>query len=121
MAVGESDLMELGITIREVLSVTRSLRTGASGLSILAYLPEPMQRRVLAEPDPMGPDRGSTATTTNSSGHSRTFATRETPSGSRSACRDGTTTAARLSRLRPAGGVRSHSIEVPVDRCFLSE
>jgi len=52
MAVGESDLVELGMTPREVLSVTRSLRTGASGRSILAYLPEAIQERVLAEPVP---------------------------------------------------------------------
>jgi DNA-binding IclR family transcriptional regulator len=52
MAVGDSDLAELGMTTREVLSVTRSLRTGASGRSILAYLPEPIQQRVLAEPVP---------------------------------------------------------------------
>jgi DNA-binding IclR family transcriptional regulator len=52
MAVGDSDLVELGMTPRDVLSVTRSLRTGASGRSILAYLPEPIQRRVLAEPVP---------------------------------------------------------------------
>ena len=48
----------LGMTTREVLSVTRSLRTGASGRSILAYLPEPIQRRVLAEPVPDGAGPG---------------------------------------------------------------
>jgi DNA-binding IclR family transcriptional regulator len=52
MAVGDSDLVELGMTPRDVLSVTRSLRTGASGRTILAYLPEPIQHRVLAEPVP---------------------------------------------------------------------
>ncbi|WP_255308047.1 IclR family transcriptional regulator [Streptomyces marincola] len=52
MAVGDSDLLELGMTPREVLCVTRSLRTGASGRTILAYLPEPIQRRVLDEPVP---------------------------------------------------------------------
>ncbi len=52
MAVGNSDLVELGMTPREVLSITRSLRTGASGRSILAYLPESIQQRVLAEPVP---------------------------------------------------------------------
>ncbi|UCM89730.1 hypothetical protein [Streptomyces marincola] len=31
MAVGDSDLLELGMTPREVLRVTRSLHTGASG------------------------------------------------------------------------------------------
>ena len=57
MAVGDSDLAELGMTTREVLSVTRSLRTGASGRSILAFLPESIQQRVLAEsvPDGAGP------------------------------------------------------------------
>lgn len=54
MAVGDSDLHELGMSPREVLSVTRSLRTGASGRSILAYLPDSLQRRVLTEPVPDG-------------------------------------------------------------------
>ncbi|MFK0289689.1 IclR family transcriptional regulator C-terminal domain-containing protein [Streptomyces sp. NPDC090442] len=52
MAVGDSDLAELGMTPRDVLSVTRSLRTGASGRTILAYLPDVLQQRVLAEPVP---------------------------------------------------------------------
>lgn len=52
MAVGDSDLAELGMTPRDVLSVTRSLRTGASGRTILAYLPEVLQQRVMAEPVP---------------------------------------------------------------------
>ncbi|TSB31867.1 IclR family transcriptional regulator domain-containing protein [Streptomyces benahoarensis] len=52
MAVGDSDLAELGMTPRDVLSVTRSLRTGASGRTILAYLPQKVQQRVLAEPVP---------------------------------------------------------------------
>ncbi|GAA3862265.1 IclR family transcriptional regulator [Streptomyces sedi] len=52
MAVGESDLVELGMTPREVLSITRSLRTGASGRTILAFLPDTIQRRVLTEPVP---------------------------------------------------------------------
>ncbi|WP_107095138.1 IclR family transcriptional regulator domain-containing protein [Streptomyces chattanoogensis] len=52
MAVGDSDLAELGMTPRDVLSVTRSLRTGASGRTILAYLPQVLQQRVLAEPVP---------------------------------------------------------------------
>ncbi len=52
MAVGDSDLRELGMTPREVLSVTRSLRTGASGRTILAYLPASIQQRVLDEPVP---------------------------------------------------------------------
>ncbi|MFH9404725.1 IclR family transcriptional regulator [Streptomyces sp. NPDC017638] len=50
MAVGDSDLSELGMTPREVLAVTRSLRVGASGRAILAYLPSPIQERVAAEP-----------------------------------------------------------------------
>ncbi len=52
MAVGESDLVELGMTARDILSITRSLRTGASGRTILAYLPEAIQDVVLAEPIP---------------------------------------------------------------------
>ncbi|MFJ2819081.1 IclR family transcriptional regulator C-terminal domain-containing protein [Streptomyces sp. NPDC087294] len=52
MAVGDSDLVELGMTPRDVLSITRSLRTGASGRAILAYLPEVIQTHVLAEPVP---------------------------------------------------------------------
>ncbi|MDF3301418.1 IclR family transcriptional regulator domain-containing protein [Streptomyces tropicalis] len=52
MAVGDSDLVELGMTPRDVLSVTRSLRTGASGRTILAYLPEEIQKRVAADPVP---------------------------------------------------------------------
>ncbi|MBK3525421.1 IclR family transcriptional regulator [Streptomyces sp. MBT70] len=50
MAVGDSDLSELGMTPREVLTVTRSLRVGASGRAILAYLPRPIQERIAAEP-----------------------------------------------------------------------
>ena len=60
MAVGESDLVERGMTPGEVLSVTRSLRTGASGRTILAYLPEPIQQRVLAEPVPSEAGPGAT-------------------------------------------------------------
>ncbi|WP_372407470.1 IclR family transcriptional regulator [Streptomyces luteireticuli] len=58
MAVGSSDLVELGMTPRDVLSVTRSLRTGASGRTILAYLPDNIQQLVLAEdvPDEAGPN-----------------------------------------------------------------
>lgn len=48
------------MTPREVLSVTRSLRTGASGRTILAYLPEPIQQRVLAEPVPSEAGPGAT-------------------------------------------------------------
>ncbi|MDT0319292.1 IclR family transcriptional regulator domain-containing protein [Streptomyces millisiae] len=58
MAVGDSDLSEYGLTPREVLCVTRSLRTGASGRTILAYLPEAIQQRVLAEPVPEGAGPG---------------------------------------------------------------
>ncbi|WP_230992383.1 IclR family transcriptional regulator C-terminal domain-containing protein [Streptomyces endocoffeicus] len=50
MAVGDSDLVEVGMTPRDVVTVSRSLRTGASGHVILAYLPTAIQRRVLAEP-----------------------------------------------------------------------
>lgn len=53
MAVGDSDLNELGMTPRDVLSVTRSLRAGASGRTILAYLSESIQARVIAEPVPV--------------------------------------------------------------------
>jgi DNA-binding IclR family transcriptional regulator len=52
MAVGSSDLDELGMTARDVLSVTRSLRTGASGRTILAYLSSAIQQQVLHEPIP---------------------------------------------------------------------
>jgi DNA-binding IclR family transcriptional regulator len=52
MAVGDSDLRELGMTPRDVLSVTRSLRTGASGRTILAYLPEEVQKKVADSPVP---------------------------------------------------------------------
>jgi DNA-binding IclR family transcriptional regulator len=52
MAVGDSDCSEFGMTVRDVLSVTRSLRTGASGRVILAYLPEAMQDTVIASPVP---------------------------------------------------------------------
>ncbi|MGW7521823.1 IclR family transcriptional regulator domain-containing protein [Streptomyces sp. NPDC054796] len=52
MAVGDSDLVELGMTALDILSVTRSLRTGASGRTILAYLPATLQELVLAEPIP---------------------------------------------------------------------
>lgn len=57
MEVGDSDLVELGMTPRDVLSVTRSLRTGASGRTILAYLSEEIQQAVLAKgiPPEAGP------------------------------------------------------------------
>ncbi|MFD7954382.1 IclR family transcriptional regulator C-terminal domain-containing protein [Streptomyces ardesiacus] len=52
MSVGDSDLEELGMTPRDVLFVTCSLRTGASGRTILAYLSADIQQRVAAEPIP---------------------------------------------------------------------
>ncbi|KJK56128.1 IclR family transcriptional regulator [Saccharothrix sp. ST-888] len=52
MQVGDSDLVELNMTPRDVLSVTRSLRTGASGRTILAFLPPAVQERVIAAPLP---------------------------------------------------------------------
>ena len=50
--VGDSDLQELEMTPRELLSTTRSLRTDASGRTILAYLPEGVQQKVAASPVP---------------------------------------------------------------------
>lgn len=57
MSVGDSDLVELGMTALAVLSVTRSLRTGASGRTILAYLSPEVQELVFEEeiPDEAGP------------------------------------------------------------------
>lgn len=57
MAVGASDLSEVGLGPRELVFSHRSLRVGASGRAILAHLPESVQRRVAAEPVPdgMGP------------------------------------------------------------------
>ncbi|MGW0881402.1 IclR family transcriptional regulator domain-containing protein [Streptomyces sp. NPDC002671] len=52
MAVGDSDLVELGMTPRDIFSVSRSLRVGASGRAILAYLPEKVQKLVAGEPIP---------------------------------------------------------------------
>ncbi|MFJ5221805.1 IclR family transcriptional regulator [Streptomyces sp. NPDC088400] len=52
MAVGDSDLAELGISRRALLTVFQSLRTGACGRAILAHLPEVIQEGVLAEPLP---------------------------------------------------------------------
>jgi DNA-binding IclR family transcriptional regulator len=54
MAVGTSDLSELGFGPRELVFSHRSLRIGASGRAILAHLPESVQRRVAAEPVPAG-------------------------------------------------------------------
>ncbi|WP_405797923.1 IclR family transcriptional regulator [Streptomyces sp. NBC_01506] len=53
MAVGDSDLAELGISRRALLTVFQSLRTGAGGRAILAHLPEVIQEAVLAEPPPV--------------------------------------------------------------------
>ncbi|MGW5734105.1 MULTISPECIES: IclR family transcriptional regulator [Streptomyces] len=53
MAVGDSDLTELGISRRALLLVFQSLRTGACGRAILAHLPEVIQEGVLAEPPPV--------------------------------------------------------------------
>jgi DNA-binding IclR family transcriptional regulator len=53
MAVGDSDLSELGISQRALLTVFQSLRTGACGRAILAHLPEVIQEGVLAEPTPV--------------------------------------------------------------------
>ncbi|QKZ20314.1 IclR family transcriptional regulator domain-containing protein [Streptomyces chartreusis] len=50
--VGDSDLTELRMTTRDVLSTTRSLRTDASGRTILAYLSEEVQKKVAASPVP---------------------------------------------------------------------
>ncbi|KFG71391.1 IclR family transcriptional regulator [Streptomyces mutabilis] len=52
MAVGDSDLIELGMTPRDVLFVSRSLRTGASGRTILAFMNEAIQKRVAHGPIP---------------------------------------------------------------------
>lgn len=54
MSVGNSDLSELGLNIRDVLTVNRSLRVGAAGRAILAHLPESMQRKAISEPLPRG-------------------------------------------------------------------
>ncbi|RPE39023.1 DNA-binding IclR family transcriptional regulator [Streptomyces sp. Ag109_O5-1] len=51
-AVGDSDLQELGMAPRDVLTITRSLRTGASGRTILAYLPEEVQKKIADSPAP---------------------------------------------------------------------
>ncbi|MGW7142600.1 IclR family transcriptional regulator [Streptomyces xanthophaeus] len=58
MSVGNSDLSELGASLRDVLTVNRSLRVGAAGRVILAHLPEPLRRRVIAEPLPHGAGPG---------------------------------------------------------------
>lgn len=58
MSVGTSDLSELGASTRDVLTVNSSLRVGATGRAILAHLPEPVQRKVIAEPVPRGAGPG---------------------------------------------------------------
>ncbi|MFD5538607.1 IclR family transcriptional regulator [Streptomyces sp. NPDC127079] len=57
MAVGSSDLSELGLPPRDLMSINRSLRIGASGRAILAHLSDNLQQRVLAEklPPAVGP------------------------------------------------------------------
>ncbi|MFC9927936.1 IclR family transcriptional regulator [Streptomyces sp. NPDC127190] len=57
MAVGSSDLSELGLTLRDLMSISRSLRIGASGRAILAHLSDHLLQRVLAEelPPVVGP------------------------------------------------------------------
>ncbi|MEV7124014.1 IclR family transcriptional regulator domain-containing protein [Kitasatospora griseola] len=51
-AVGDTDPAEVGMTAEDVVSVSRSLRTGASGRVILAYLPQKIRDLVLAEDVP---------------------------------------------------------------------
>ncbi|MEU7189106.1 IclR family transcriptional regulator C-terminal domain-containing protein [Streptomyces sp. NPDC045369] len=51
-AIGDLDTADLGMTVDEVITVGRSLRTGASGRMILAHLTPSMQARVFAEPAP---------------------------------------------------------------------
>jgi DNA-binding IclR family transcriptional regulator len=52
MSAGDSDLSELGLTHRAMIAFSSSLRIGASGRVILAFLPEVIRERVLAEPIP---------------------------------------------------------------------
>ncbi|MFC9506289.1 MULTISPECIES: IclR family transcriptional regulator [unclassified Streptomyces] len=58
MAVGASDLSELGVSPRALVELCRSLRTGAAGRAILAFLPKVIQDGVLAEPVPDGAGPG---------------------------------------------------------------
>ncbi|MFJ4676921.1 IclR family transcriptional regulator [Kitasatospora sp. NPDC088783] len=51
-AIGDSDPADVGMTAEDVVSVSRSLRTGASGRAILAYLPQKIRDLVLAEDVP---------------------------------------------------------------------
>ncbi|MFD8750065.1 IclR family transcriptional regulator C-terminal domain-containing protein [Kitasatospora sp. NPDC059577] len=50
--IGDLDPAEVGMSAEDVVSVSRSLRTGASGRVILAYLPRTIQDLVLAEEVP---------------------------------------------------------------------
>ncbi|MEV0188403.1 IclR family transcriptional regulator C-terminal domain-containing protein [Kitasatospora purpeofusca] len=50
--IGGMDPAEVGMTAEDVVSVSRSLRTGASGRAILAYLPQDARDQVLAEEVP---------------------------------------------------------------------
>ncbi|GAA2773758.1 IclR family transcriptional regulator [Kitasatospora cinereorecta] len=50
--IGDMDPAEVGMTAADVVSVSRSLRTGASGRVILAYLPQTIRDLVLAEDVP---------------------------------------------------------------------
>ncbi|TVL93049.1 IclR family transcriptional regulator [Streptomyces sp. SAJ15] len=52
MAVGDSDLTELGLSPRALLAVSQSLRVGAAGRAILAHLPEAIREAVLEQPVP---------------------------------------------------------------------
>ncbi|MFB8171414.1 IclR family transcriptional regulator [Kitasatospora purpeofusca] len=51
-AIGDTDPADVGMTAEDVVSVSRSLRAGASGRVILAHLPRPIQDLVLAEEVP---------------------------------------------------------------------
>ncbi|MFB7618889.1 IclR family transcriptional regulator [Kitasatospora sp. NPDC056181] len=50
--LGDMDPADVGMTAEDVVSVSRSLRTGASGRVILAHLPQSIQEQVLAEEVP---------------------------------------------------------------------
>ncbi|WP_093863871.1 helix-turn-helix domain-containing protein [Streptomyces sp. TLI_053] len=65
-AIGDLDPTEVGMSAEDVVSVSRSLRTGASGRVILAHLPQPIQDLVLAEEIHPRPAPASSATTTPS-------------------------------------------------------
>ncbi|WP_050512113.1 IclR family transcriptional regulator [Streptomyces rimosus] len=53
-AIGDFDPRRIDLDPAELTSVSRSLRTGASGRAILAHLPQSVRDRVLAEPVPEG-------------------------------------------------------------------